>query len=183
MWGAALATLTCVSVRLAFDPIRRAAVLWERRWGRASAPQSMATATSIMRVQQILLADFDAALADLGLTFARFEALVLLTFSRDGRLPMRVVGERLMVHATSATHIVQRLESQGLVERVPNPADGRGTLAVITAAGRDLADQGMAALVGRGFGLSSLTGPERVELFRLLEKVRHGHGDFDVPTG
>lgn len=122
----AVGSLIGVSMRLAFDPIRRAAVLWERRWGRASAPQSMATATSIMRVQQVLLADFDAALADLGLTFARFEALVLLTFSRDGRLPMRMVGERLMVHATSATHIVQRLESQGLVQRIPNPDDGRG---------------------------------------------------------
>nr|WP_246308588.1 MarR family transcriptional regulator [Kineosphaera limosa] len=132
-----------------------------------------------MRVQQILLADFDAALGELGLTFARFEALVLLTFSRDGRLPMRVVGERLMVHATSATHIVQRLESQGLVARIPNPDDGRGTLAVITPEGRELADRGMASLVSRGFGLSELTGPERVELFRLLEKLRRAHGDFD----
>ncbi len=167
-----------MSVPLSFDPIRRAAVLWERRWGRNSAPQSMAAATSIMRVHQLLLADFDAALGDLGLTFARFEALVLLTFSREGRLPMRIVGERLMVHATSATHIVQRLESQGLVQRIPNPDDGRGTLAVITPAGRDLADRGMEELVARGFGVGALTGPERVELFRLLEKVRLGHGDL-----
>lgn len=169
-----------MATRIAFDPIRRAAVLWERRWGRGSAPQSMAAATSIMRVQQLLLADFDGALADLGLTFARFEALVLLTFSRDGRLPMRVVGERLMVHATSATHIVQRLETQGLVRRIPNPDDGRGTLAVITPHGRELADRGMEALVVRGFGLSALSGAERVELFALLEKVRRGHGDFDA---
>lgn len=163
---------------MSFDPIRRAADLWERRWGRRSAPQAMASATSVMRVQQLLLAQFDAALADLGLTFARFEALVLLTFSREGRLPMRVVGERLMIHATSATHIVQRLEAQGLVQRVPNPDDGRGTLAVITPAGRDLADRGMRELVDRGFGLDALTEDERVELFRLLEKVRRGHGDL-----
>ena len=167
-------------IRLAFDPIRRAAVLWERRWGRASAPQSMAAATSIMRVQQLLLADFDAALAELGLTFARFECLVLLTFSREGRLPMSVVGERLMIHPTSATHIVRKLASQGLVERVPNPADGRGTLAVLTSAGRQAAERGMAELVAGGFGLDALSGAERVELFRLLEKVRRGHGDFDT---
>lgn len=164
--------------RLAFDPIRRAAVLWERRWGRASAPQSMAAATSIMRVQQVLLADYDAALAPLDLTFARFECLVLLTFARDARLPMTTVGERLMIHPTSATHIVQRLASQGFVERVRNPADGRGMLAVLTPAGREAAEAGMAALVERGFGLGGLTGQERVELFRLLEKVRFTHGDF-----
>lgn len=172
-------TLTCVTFRLAFDPIRRAAVLWERQWGRASGPQAMATATSVMRVQQLLLARFDAELADLGLTFARFETLVLLTFSREGSLPMSKVGERLMVHATSATNLVQRLEAAGYVERMPNPYDGRGTLAVITAAGRDKAHEGMRRLVALGFGLSALSGPERVELFRLLEKVRRGHGDFD----
>lgn len=140
----------------------------------------MAAATSIMRVQQLLLADFDAALADLDLTFARFECLVLLTFSRESRLPMAVVGERLMIHPTSATHIVQKLASQGFVERVPNPADGRGTLAALTPAGRDAAERGMTALVAGGFGLRGLTGPERVELFRLLEKVRLSFGDFDA---
>ncbi|GAB46995.1 MarR family winged helix-turn-helix transcriptional regulator [Mobilicoccus pelagius] len=163
--------------RLAFDPIRRAAVLWERTWGTASAPQSMATATSVMRVQQLLLAEFDALLAEFDLTFPRFETLVLLTFSREGRLPMSIVGERLMVHPTSATSLVRRLEAQGYVERVPNPDDGRGTLAVITPPGREAAERGMRRLVDAGFGLSGLTGPERVELFRLLEKVRIGHGD------
>lgn len=155
-------------------------MLWERKWGRASAPQAMATATSVMRVQQLLLADFDAVLADLDLTFPRFEALVLLGFARDGALPMSKVGERLMVHPTSATHIVRRLEAQGFVERTPNPYDGRGTLAVVTPAGREVAQRGMELLVARGFGLDALTGPERVELFALLEKVRRGHGDIEA---
>ncbi|MDO5628542.1 MAG: MarR family transcriptional regulator [Mobilicoccus sp.] len=166
-------------MNLAFDPIRRAAVLWERTWGRASAPQSMATATSIMRVQQVLHAEFDACLAPFDLTFPRFEALVLLTFSREGRLPMSKVGERLMVHPTSATSLIRRLESQGYVERIPNPDDGRGTLAVITATGREVAERGMEVLVAQGFGVSALTGPERVELFRLLEKIRIAHGDVE----
>ena len=68
----------------------------------------MAAATSIMRVQQALLAEFDAIVGRHGLTFARYEALVLLAFTRSGQLPMSKVGERLMVHPTSATNIVQR---------------------------------------------------------------------------
>ena len=63
-------------------------------------------------------------------------------------------------------HIVKRLAEQGLVERVPNPQDGRGTLAAITPTGRDAVARATAALIGEGFALNALSGPERVELFR-----------------
>ena len=111
---------------LGFDPIRRAAQIWAERFGPADA---MAAATSVMRVQQLLLAQFDTICRPHCLTFARYEALVLLTFSRTGALPMAKIGERLMVHPTSVTNTVQRLEAAGFVTREPNPRDGRGTLA------------------------------------------------------
>ena len=114
---------------LPFDPIERAAEIWAERFGPADA---MAAVTSIMRAQQILLAGLDGLLRPYGLTFARYEALVLLAFSRTGALPLRVIGERLMVHPTSVTNTVDRLERDGLVRRRPNPRDGRGTLAEIT---------------------------------------------------
>ncbi|MEO7071049.1 MAG: MarR family transcriptional regulator, partial [Nostocoides sp.] len=101
------------SIRLPFDPITRAAQLWVQRWGKGSQAVPMATATSVMRVQQLLLTDYDAICARYGLSFARYEALVLLAFSREGRLGMTKIGHRLMVHPTSATNIVQRLHTQG----------------------------------------------------------------------
>lgn len=164
---------------LPFDPIRRAARSWERTWGEASQSQAMATATSIMRVEQLLLGRYDGMLTDLGLTFSRYEALVLLSFSREGRLPMSKLGERLMVHPTSVTHTVQRLEAQGFVHRVPNPDDGRGTLAAITTDGRAVLERATRLLVDDGFGLSCLDGAEQAELYRLLEKVRRTAGDFE----
>jgi len=106
-------------LELPFDPIDRAARIWENRFGPSP---SMAAVTSIMRAQQILLAELDALLRPYQLTFARYEALVLLTFSRRGALPLRVIGERLMVHPTSVTNIISRLERQKLVIRRPNPA-------------------------------------------------------------
>ena len=84
----------------------------------------MAAVTNVMRVQQILQASVDEALRPHGLTFARYEALVLLSFSRRGSLPMRLMGERLQLHPTSITNIVDRLESDGLVRRLPHPATG-----------------------------------------------------------
>ena len=165
---------------LPFDPIRRAAELWRSRWGARSQHLAMATATSVMRVQQLLIGDFDATVGRHGLTFARYEALVLLTFSREGRLPMSKIGQRLMVHPTSATNIIQRLHAQGFVERVPNPDDGRGTLAVITPAGRDAMEAATADLVQRKFGLGMLSAAEHEQLFELLRKVRVGAADFDA---
>src|ERR1700721_4785193 len=98
----------------------------------------MAGGPSIMRAEQILLAGLDGLVRPNGLPFARYEALVLLGFSRTGALPLRVIGERLMVHPTSVTNTIDRLERDGLVRRRPNPRDGRGTLAEMTASGREV---------------------------------------------
>jgi DNA-binding MarR family transcriptional regulator len=174
----ALPLRVVADLQLRFDPIRRAAELWRRRWGPGSQPLAMASATSIMRVQQLLLADFDDVVGRHGLTFARYEALVLLTFSSAGELPMSKMGERLMVHPTSATNIVQRLEAQGFVSRQPNPRDGRGTLAVITDLGREVMEAATTDLVQGGFGMGMLTAHEHDQLFALLRKVRVARGDF-----
>ncbi|MGY5882917.1 MarR family winged helix-turn-helix transcriptional regulator [Modestobacter lacusdianchii] len=159
---------------LPFDPIERAARSWEERFGPAA---SMRAATSVFRVQQILLARFDEALKPHRLTFARYEVLVLLTFSRTGQLPLKVIGSRLMVHPTSVTNAIERLVAAGYVERRPNPADGRGVLAAITDAGRDVVPAATAALTGQDFGLADLPEAELDVLFEVLKKVRLGAGD------
>lgn len=138
----------------------------------------MASATSIMRVQQLLLTEFDAIAGRQGLTFARYEALVLLAFSREGRLSMSKIGERLMVHPTSATNIVQRLVAQGFVDRVPNPTDRRGAFAVITPAGRAAMEAVTEELDRREFSLGNLTPDQHETLFALLRQVRVDAGDF-----
>ena len=160
---------------LPFDPIERAAEIWAERFGPADA---MAAVTSIMRAQQILLAGLDGLLRPYGLTFARYEALVLLAFSRTGALPLRVIGERLMVHPTSVTNTVDRLERDGLVRRRPNPRDGRGTLAEITPGGRDVVTRSTADLMAARFGMAGYDSPELGELFTLLRGLRVSAGDF-----
>ena len=165
-------------LELPFDPIARAADIWQRRFGPSAA---MAAVTSIMRVQQILLGELDRILRPHGLTFARYEALVLLTFSRQGALPLRVIGERLMVHPTSATNIIDRLEGQGLVVRRPNPQDGRGKLAEITDRGREVVSRATADLMQAEFGLAGFDEAQRDQLFDLLRGLRVAAGDF-VPT-
>ncbi|HEV7827185.1 MAG TPA: MarR family transcriptional regulator [Mycobacteriales bacterium] len=159
---------------LPFDPIARAGETWEREFGPASA---MRVATSVMRVQQILLARYDAVLRPYGITFARYEALVLLRFSRAGALPLKVMGERLMVHPTSVTNIVDRLVAAGLVERAPNPADGRGVLARLTGEGRSVVERATKDLMEIDFGLDVLDGDAREAVYEHLRAVRLAAGD------
>jgi DNA-binding MarR family transcriptional regulator len=159
---------------LPFDPIERAGQTWEERFGPASA---MRAATSIFRVQQILLARFDEVLKPHQLTFARYEVLVLLTFSRTGELPLKVIGSRLMVHPTSVTNAIDRLVAAGYVRRRPNPNDGRGVLAAITDQGRRVVEKATTELTGLDFGLGDLSEADRADLFDVLKRVRIGAGD------
>lgn len=160
---------------LPFDPIARAGEIWESEFGPAAA---MRVATSVMRAQQLLLARYDEILKPYDLTFARYEALVLLHFSRAAELPLSVIGQRLMVHPTSVTNIVDRLVTQGFVERRPNPQDGRGVLARLTAGGRRTVKRATEDLMADGFGLDMYDDASLKRLFDALRTLRVAAGDF-----
>jgi DNA-binding MarR family transcriptional regulator len=163
--------------KLPFDPIDEARRHWEGRWGRGDA---MAAGTAIMRVQQIVLGAVDDALRPFGLTFARYEALVLLQFSRKGSLPLGKMGERLMIHPTSVTNIVDRLEAQSFIRRVPHPTDRRTTLAEITDNGREVVEAATRAVTEVSFAMDGLSEREIEQLIRLLRKLRFSAGDFEA---
>ncbi len=151
---------------------------WSEHWD-AEVSDAMAAATSIMRAQQIVLAAVDGALRPFGLTFARYEGLVLLLFSRRGALPLGIMGQRLMIHPTSVTNIIDRLEDQGLVRRRPHPTDGRTTLAEITDEGRRLAGEATTAVNGVTFGLGALSRTDLRDLQRIIGTLRRAVGDVE----
>ncbi|MET7772409.1 MarR family transcriptional regulator [Nocardia sp. NPDC005366] len=163
---------------LPLDPIEEAHRQWVGHgWG--DVADGMAAVTSLVRAQQIVMARVDEALKPTGLTFSRYELLMLLSFSKTGALPMAKASARLQVHPTSVTNTVDRLESAGLVERVPHPSDRRATLIEITDAGRELVARATAELNAKVFALPGLP-PDRVQtLLQLLSEFRHAAGDFD----
>lgn len=162
---------------LPFDPIAAARRSWAAR-GWEDAAAGMAAVTSVMRAQQVFLARVDAVLKPLGLTFARYEVLMLLEFSRDGALPLSKVGSRLQVHPASVTNAVDRLQAQGLVRRVPHPSDRRATLAELAPAGRALAAKATDALNEQVFSQPGLTPRKLESLVSLLADLRRDAGDF-----
>jgi DNA-binding MarR family transcriptional regulator len=165
---------------LPFDPVARAAEIWEQRWPDAGEDvySAMRAVTSIMRAQQILLMGLDAQVRRYGLTFSRYETLVLLSHSAAGALPLSKIGERLQVHATSVTNVIDRLEGAGLVSREPNPRDGRGVLATLTNKGREVVIEATADLNSLQFNLTSLKKNDLDDLFDILRRLRIDAGDF-----
>jgi DNA-binding MarR family transcriptional regulator len=166
-----------VMSRLEFDPIAEAQERWTLHgWGEAA--EGMAAVTSLMRAQQIVLARVEAALRPYDVTFARYETLMLLRFSRRGSLPMSRISERLQVHQSSVTNAVDRLESVGLVARTPHPQDRRATLVALTTAGRVLTEKATETINREVFTTLGLTPADTRALTRILATLRRSAGDF-----
>jgi DNA-binding MarR family transcriptional regulator len=167
-------------VPLEFDPIEEAGRQWASHFDeRFVSP--MRAITSVMRVQQVWLARLNEALLPHGLTFARYEALMLLYFGRTGALPLGKIGARLQVHPASVTNLIDGLERDGLVAREPHPSDRRTTLARITAQGRERAVAATAELHAIRFG-TDLPEAELDMVTEILRGARVEAGDFQVTS-
>jgi DNA-binding MarR family transcriptional regulator len=158
------------------DPIREARRQWVAHGWDESAP-GMAMVTSVVRVHQLLMERIDAVVRPHDLTFARYEILRLLAFTRAGALPMTRLGSLLQVHPTSVTSAVDRLEKQGFVRRSRGEADKRVVLCAITDAGRSVVEKATAELNERVFADPGLSPEQTAALTDLLGVLRAGAGD------
>jgi len=163
--------------RLPFDPIAEATRQWHAHgWDDAAA--GMAAVTSVVRVQQIMMARVEEVLRPHELTFARYELLTLLYFTRTGALPLSRIGSRLQVHPASITNAVDRCEAKGLVRRIPHPSDRRTTLAELTPAGRDLVVKATESMNREVFADLGLSSADVDSLVKVLARFRAAQGDF-----
>ena len=152
-----------------FDPLAEA----ERQFlahGLGSA-RRMHAAVSLIHAHQVVANGIDRVLKPLGLTFARYEVLMLLSFSRAGSLPVTKIGERLLVHPTGVTRLVDKLMREGLVERQEHPDDRRSVLVTVTDDGRALGRRASDLLAEADFGVH-VDDAELGGLIECLDRVR-----------
>jgi DNA-binding MarR family transcriptional regulator len=71
------------------------------------------------------------------LPLAWYDVLLQL-HEADGRLRMSELADRLLLHRSSLTRLIDRMETAGLVTREGCPSDGRGSMAVVTREGREV---------------------------------------------
>jgi DNA-binding MarR family transcriptional regulator len=112
--------------------------------------------------------EYDQAAAQHGLTGAQARLLALLSIEP---LPMRRIAQKLKCEPSNVTGIVDRLESRGLVERRPDPADRRVKLAAATEAGLTTAGLLRDSLDFAREPLAELSDEERRTLRDLLARM------------
>lgn len=162
------------------DPIREARQQWvDHGWGEAA--DGMAMVTSLVRAHQLLMERVEGALRPHGLTFARYEVLRLLSFTRSGRMPMTRLGSLLQVHPTSVTSAVERLVKQGYVERLRRDDDRRVILAAITREGREAVEAATTSLNSQVFTAPGVARDDVLGLTQLLGRLRSASGDTVAP--
>lgn len=140
-----------------------------RARSRSTAQQAMVRVMRVAgRVQQALAEVCDAY----GITPDQYNVLRILRGARPEGHPRYEIAERLISRAPDVTRMLDRLERQGLIERVRSAEDRRLSLSRITDAGLDLLDQvdPEVLAVHEHFG-APLTVDELRELTRLCDAV------------
>jgi DNA-binding MarR family transcriptional regulator len=112
--------------------------------------------------------DYEDAAGEHALTGAQARLLSLLSLEP---LPMRKLAQQLKCEPSNVTGIVDRLESRGLVERRPDPADRRVKLAAATEEGLRVARDLREGLRFAREPLAGLTAAERQSLRDLLRRM------------
>ena len=104
-----------------------------------SRPSALSDDLSFLlaRANAISLAAGNAALAAHGLKARSYSVLLLTT--DESRPSQRELAEFLRLDPSQVVSLVDDLQSRGLVERRPDPADRRANVVVATEAGRQVA--------------------------------------------
>ncbi|MFF8727548.1 MarR family winged helix-turn-helix transcriptional regulator [Streptomyces sp. NPDC015171] len=116
-------------------------------------------------------ADYEKAAGEHTLTGAQARLLSLLSLEP---LPMRKLAQKLKCEPSNVTGIVDRLETRGLVERRPDPADRRVKVAAATEEGREVARDLREGLHFAREPLAGLSEEERRSLRDLLRRMLDG---------
>ncbi|MFT4543350.1 MAG: DNA-binding MarR family transcriptional regulator [Planctomycetota bacterium] len=90
---------------------------------------------AIARVQDRLSADFQQLFKAQGLTTTQLNVLRILIGAKEA-IPCQLVGERLIQRVPDVTRLLDRMEKEGLVERMRSADDRRVVLVSVTREGR-----------------------------------------------
>ena len=136
----------------------------------------MAAWVRLAAVLELLPASLDAQLRrDSQLTHFDYYVLAMLSEAPGHTLRMTALAERTTATLARLSHVVQRLEKRGLIERFPCPEDRRATNARLTAAGWAKVEESAPGHVAtvREYVIDALTDEQVAQLGQIADAVLH----------
>jgi DNA-binding MarR family transcriptional regulator len=131
----------------------------------------------LLRLRESVMRELDRRLGAAGeVSLADYGILITLVSADGLRLRMSDLGARRLLTASGITRVVMRLEDRGLVQREPDPADGRAAFAALTRRGLEALRRAQVVhhATVRELYLGRLSAREIERLGRLYEKAMPG---------
>ena len=117
-------------------------------------------------------ARLEEALKSVGLSAAKYKVLSQIAKSKEP-VPLRLLAEEQQCVASNVTTLVDRLETDGLVRRLDDPADRRSKRAELTELGKEKAEDGARVVAEVEAAFAESLGPtERLALAKVLSSLR-----------
>ena len=117
-------------------------------------------------------ARLEEALKAVGLSAAKYKVLSQIAKSKEP-VPLRLLAEEQQCVASNVTTLVDRLETDGLVRRVDDPADRRSKRAELTELGKEKAEDGARVVAEVEAAFAASLGPtERLALAKVLSSLK-----------
>ena len=134
-----------------------------------TAPDRQDLIDALVRTSFVTMAVLNKVGAEHDLSLTQLRVLAIL---RDRRVKMSELADYLGLDKSTITGLVDRAEKRGLLQRTPNPVDGRAVDVMLTAAGMELAEHG-ATQIARSLSPmpSTLTRADAHRLTALLERM------------
>ena len=158
------------------DPIEWVGHFWRKQ--HLGDPRKFMALGSLLRLHQVVTDEVERVLKPFGLTRTGYLVLATVQLSPNGRRLLSRIATHMLVHQTTVTLVVEKLEAQGLLRRAAHPTDRRATYAQITPAGSALMKDATRALEKVGFGMRRLTNAQAGELLEVLNPIRAAAGDI-----
>ncbi|MGV9799206.1 MarR family winged helix-turn-helix transcriptional regulator [Mycobacterium sp. NPDC003449] len=157
------------------DPVYWAKHFWEEQ-KLDGDEQRFLTLSSLLRYHRLVADAVDDELKKCELNLTDYLTLMTLQLSKTGTRLISDLARGLLIHATTATLVTDRLERRAMLRRSPHPTDRRATCITITDLGREAADGATRALHEINFGLSG-TNRDVKRFYQALTTMRRAAGD------
>jgi DNA-binding MarR family transcriptional regulator len=126
---------------------------------------------SLLRAAHALEDKVESILASAGLSGPKFAVLGVLVAAKEA-LPLGELADRLSCVKSNATQMIDRLEADGLVRRIPDPNDRRSVRAEVTQRGRERHAAGAEAMEALEARFSdAVEAEDRSAVARMLRSI------------